>query len=349
MEDTADSPTKPQQTLQSRAKRLVLWHNQKWKGIRLPGVALFLFKYFFLGFAVAPKDVPRDAWWGVTLTACVCMGSAVLPLPLPAFCVFALALAGLSGGMTSEELVSGFGSPDLWFNMFSFMTMRAFTVTGLGKRLGLLVYKYIGFNVLLVAYAICTLELVLALFITSPAVRAVGLIMPIMLPLLEHGFKSSPQLGTQREVGSYLILVEVTANAFTSACWLTGYNDVNHFIANYLDGQGLDVNFNFWATHVAIPVLIAVLLVPLMIYLLHRPKYVRRPNAYDDACQQLRSCGPISCSEVSFNLRSTILPLPDSSRLGYCSPSLCRHFRPLGCRLNVPWLLHQRYDYRFHR
>ncbi|KAF4731734.1 hypothetical protein FOZ63_012236, partial [Perkinsus olseni] len=170
VDDPTDSPKKPYQTLRSRIRQLILWHNQQWKGIRFPGAALFFFKFFFLGFAIAPKDVPRDAWWGVTLTACACMGSAVLPLPLPAFCVFVLALAGLSGGMTSEEIVSGFGSPDLWFNMFSFMTMRAFTVTGLGQRLGLLVYKYIGFNVLLVAYVICALELILALFITSPAV-----------------------------------------------------------------------------------------------------------------------------------------------------------------------------------
>ncbi|KAF4748244.1 hypothetical protein FOZ62_025601 [Perkinsus olseni] len=298
VDDPTDSPKKPYQTVRARIRQLILWHNQQWKGIRFPGAALFFFKFFFLGFAIAPKDVPRDAWWGVTLTACACMGSAVLPLPLPAFCVFVLALAGLSGGMTSEEIVSGFGSPDLWFNMFSFMTMRAFTVTGLGQRLGLLVYKYIGFNVLLVAYVICALELILALFITSPAVRAVGLVMPVLVPFLEHGYKSSPQQGTQREVGSYLILVEITANAFTSACWLTGYNDVNHFIATYLGEQGLDADFNFWATHVAIPVLLAVLLVPLMLYLLHRPEYIRNPTAYKDACEQLRSLGTVSCPEV---------------------------------------------------
>ncbi|KAF4672015.1 hypothetical protein FOL47_001026 [Perkinsus chesapeaki] len=294
----AESPKKSYQTLRSRIKRIVLWHNEEWKGMRLPGAALFFFKFFFLGFAIAPPDVSRDAWWGVTLTACTCMGSAMLPLPLPAFCVFVLALAGLSGGMTSEEIVSGFGSPDLWFNMFSFMTMRAFTVTGLGKRLGLTVYKYLGFNVLLVAYVICIIELILSLFITSPAVRGVGLIMPVLVPLLEHGFKSLPEEGTEREVGSYLVLVEITANAFVSACWFTGYNDVNDYIASYLNDNGINADFNFWATQVSIPVIFAVLLVPLMVYLLHRPKYVRNPKAHQDACKRLRQLGNVSCPEV---------------------------------------------------
>ncbi|MGG1905111.1 anion permease [Enterobacter ludwigii] len=89
-----------------------------------------------------------------------------------------------------------------------------------GRRLALILVKYLGRRSLTLGYAITFADLLLAPFTPSNTARSGGTIYPIIanLPPL---YGSKPNDPSARKIGSYLMWVAITAACITSSMFLS--------------------------------------------------------------------------------------------------------------------------------
>lgn len=122
-------------------------------------------------------------------------------------------------GASFKWAVSGFGNSTVWLIFGAFMFAAGYDKTQFGRRLALILVKYLGRRSLTLGYAITFADLLLAPF-TPPTPRAAGTIYPIIanLPPL---YGSKPNDPSARRIGSYLMWVAITAACITSSMFLS--------------------------------------------------------------------------------------------------------------------------------
>jgi len=111
--------------------------------------------------------------------------------------------------------VSGFGNSTVWLIFGAFMFAAGYDKTQFGRRLALILVKYLGRRSLTLGYAITFADLLLAPFTPSNTARSGGTIYPIIanLPPL---YGSKPNDPSARKIGSYLMWVAIPAPCITS-------------------------------------------------------------------------------------------------------------------------------------
>ncbi|KAF4753917.1 hypothetical protein FOZ63_004623, partial [Perkinsus olseni] len=210
--------------------RLHHWHATVWPGANIPVVLAIVILALALWW-LAPSGLASNVWQLFVLFMCTIIGAILEPLPLSAVCLISIGVVSATGVLTTSEMLSGFSSPSVWLIMFASFFASGFVVTGLGKRMCFIILKYAGSTTVGLGYGICFCELILALAIPANSARGVGVMMPILLPLMKEAFQSDPELDTAKRIGSYIVLVEITANATVAAGWLTGgaWNALNAY------------------------------------------------------------------------------------------------------------------------
>ena len=100
------------------------------------------------------------------------------------------------------------------------MFAAGYDKTRFGRRLALILVKYLGRRSLTLGYAITFADLLLAPFTPSNTARSGGTIYPIIanLPPL---YGSKPNDPSARKIGSYLMWVAITAACITSSMFLS--------------------------------------------------------------------------------------------------------------------------------
>lgn len=116
--------------------------------------------------------------------------------------------------------VSGFGNSTVWLIFGAFMFAAGYDKTQFGRRLALILVKYLGRRSLTLGYAITFADLLLAPFTPSNTARSGGTIYPVIanLPPL---YGSKPNDPSARKIGSYLMWVAITAACITSSMFLS--------------------------------------------------------------------------------------------------------------------------------
>ncbi|STQ46141.1 Tartrate transporter [Ewingella americana] len=116
--------------------------------------------------------------------------------------------------------VSGFGNSTVWLIFGAFMFAAGYDKTQFGRRLALILVKYLGRRSLTLGYAITFADLLLAPFTPSNTARSGGTIYPIIanLPPL---YGSKPNDPSARKIGSYLMWVAITSACITSSMFLS--------------------------------------------------------------------------------------------------------------------------------
>ena len=256
-------------------------------------------------FAVpVPAGVTADAWHLLALFVATIAAIIGKAMPIGALSMLAIALVALTG-VTSDrpataiaDALSSFASPLIWLIGVAIMISRALLKTGLGARIGYVFISLFGKRTLGIGYALAAAELTLAPVTPSNTARGGGIMHPIMRGIAAS-FDSDPEKGTQGRIGKYLALVNYHANPITSAMFITA-TAPNPLVVELIakaTGSQIRLSWSTWALAMLLPGLVALALMPLVIYLLHPPEIRSTPDAAGFAREKLRQLGPVSRDE----------------------------------------------------
>lgn len=286
-----------QSTFKTRWQQLRDWHKNVWPGANLPLLA----GIFILGLIlwwIVPPGLGSNTWDLFIVFLCTIVAAVLEPLPLAGVCIVAIGICSVTGVLSTAEMLSGFSNSSVWLIIFAYFISAGFVTTGLGKRMCFIVLKYVGSTTIGLGYGICICELVLALAIPSCTARGAGVMLPILHPLARDAFQSDPEMGTQNRIGTYIVMVEITANALAAPCWLTG-GAWNAMMVTFMEDVGVHLSWVSFAASQAPVGIIVLALVPIEMYFLLRPEIKRTPEAKRVAGDQLKEMGRMKPLEIT--------------------------------------------------
>ena len=252
-------------------------------------------------FIPAPEGLSSNAWHFLAVFLAVVVGLIVEPVPaaLVGFTgISFVAVLGLVGN--SKESVtwalSGFSNSVIWLIFAAFMFALGYKKTGLGKRVSLIMVKYMGKSSLGLGYAVAFSDLVLSPFMPSNTARSAGTIYPVAsnIPLI---FNSTPE-NEPRKLGAYISWVAIAATCVTSSMFLTALAPNLLAVDLINQGTGHTITWGAWAS-IMFPIMIPLfLLTPWLVYVIYPPTQKKSPEAPAWAAEELKTLGKVSKKEI---------------------------------------------------
>ncbi|KAJ3029847.1 UNVERIFIED_CONTAM: hypothetical protein HDU68_010879 [Siphonaria sp. JEL0065] len=189
--------------------------------------------------------------------------------------------------------LSGFGLPLAWLVWAAFNLGLAVELSGLGKRMSLLIIKSFARNPYSLGPSLLLIELVTALLIPSNTARGGALIFPLVVSI-------SKTIATP-SMEKYLILCGLHANLLSSSALFYGTvgNPVMAESAETI--FGIEFGFVEWIIGASVPTIVLFFLIPYMCYKLADVK-TQDYNAsaiIENTELELHRMGPISPSEAA--------------------------------------------------
>jgi DASS family divalent anion:Na+ symporter len=223
------------------------------------------------------------------------VGIILKPLPMGAVAMIGIGVTAVSRTLSIADSMSGFSDVVIWLIVLAFFISRGFIKTGLGARIAYNFMALLGRRTIGLSYGLAATDLVLSPAIPSNTARAGGIIMPVMTSLA-RAYGSNPGDGTARKIGSFLTLTSYQVDCITSAMFLTAM--AANPLAQKLAGDlKVTITWSSWALAALVPGLISLLVVPLIIYKLHRPEITETPEAVEIAKTNLANLGRVKRQE----------------------------------------------------
>ncbi|WP_075181053.1 anion permease [Pantoea sp. 1.19] len=193
--------------------------------------------------------------------------------------------------------VSGFGNSTVWLIFGAFMFAAGYDKTQFGRRLALILVKYLGRRSLTLGYAITFADLLLAPFTPSNTARSGGTIYPIIanLPPL---YGSKPNDPSARKIGSYLMWVAITAACITSSMFLSALAPNLLALALVKSVVGFDISWGMWFIAFLPLGVLLILTMPLLAYWLYPPEVKFNDEVPRWASSELEKLGRLSRNEI---------------------------------------------------
>lgn len=249
-----------------------------------------------------PEGLTTNAWHFMGIFLAVVVGLILEPIPaaLIGFTgVSVVALLGLIDGGSKANIkwaLSGFSNTVIWLIFAAFMFALGYKKTGLGRRISLVMIKYMGKSSLGLGYAVAFSDLILAPFMPSNTARSAGTIYPIAsnIPII---FESYPDKDP-RKLGSYLTWVAIAATCVTSSMFLTALAPNLLAVDLITKGSGHTIQWGEWAS-MMVPLMIPLfLLTPWLAYIIYTPTQKTSPEAPVWAAKELDKIGSVSKKEI---------------------------------------------------
>jgi L-tartrate/succinate antiporter len=250
-----------------------------------------------------PDGLTPAAWRYTAVFVFVVVGLMTEPVAAPVLGFIGLCTAAVfrlvapTPAASVRWALSGFSNDVVWL-IFSATTFAlGYEITGLGRRIALLLVAGLGRNTLGLGYAIATADLVLAPFMPSNTARSAGTIYPVVknIPPL---YGSTPEVDP-RAIGAYLCWTAFATTSVTSCMFITAL--APNLFAAELAGKlaGVEVGWTAWMIG-ALPLgILLFLATPLITYVVYPPAIKRGPEVVTWAAAELASMGPISRREVT--------------------------------------------------
>ncbi|AXH16092.1 anion permease [Malaciobacter mytili] len=253
-------------------------------------------------FLPAPEGLSIQAWHFLAVFFAVVVGLIIEPVPA-ALIGFAgisfVAVFGLAGNSAKANIawaLSGFSNTVIWLIFAAFMFALGYKKTGLGRRVSLIMIKYMGKSSLGLGYAVAFSDLVLAPFMPSNTARSAGTIYPVAsnIPLI---FNSTPD-NEPRKLGAYISWVAIATTCVTSSMFLTALAPNLLAVDLINQGSGNLISWSAWAS-IMLPLMIPLfLLTPWLVYVIYPPTQKTSPEAPAWAAKELEQLGSISKKEL---------------------------------------------------
>ena len=265
-------------------------------------VAIALIIWFVIP---VPAGVTANAWHLLALFVATIAAIIGKAMPIGALSIVAIALVAVTGvtnatpGGAIADALSSFANPLIWLIGVSIMISRGIIKTGLGARIGYLFIAVWGKKTIGIAYSLALSELILAPVTPSNTARGGGIIHPIMRAIA-GSYDSDPEHGTQGRMGRFLALANYHANPITSAMFITATAPNPLIVKLIADTTGAQISLTWgtWALAMLLPGLVALALMPLVVYWLNPPEIKSTPNAAQFARDRLREMGPVTRGEL---------------------------------------------------
>jgi L-tartrate/succinate antiporter len=251
-------------------------------------------------FIPAPEGLTTNAWHFLAIFFAVVVGLIVEPVPAALVGFTGISLVALLGlvGNSKESItwaLSGFSNSVIWLIFAAFMFALGYKKTGLGKRVSLIMIKYMGKSSLGLGYAVAFSDLVLSPFMPSNTARSAGSVYPVAINI-PHIFDSYPDKDP-RKLGAYISWVAIATTCITSSMFLTAL--APNLLAVDLIGKstGHTISWGEWAG-VMLPLMIPLFLItPWLTYVIYPPTQKKSPEAPAWASEELTKLGGISFKE----------------------------------------------------
>ena len=253
---------------------------------------------FVLWFLPTPQGLSLEGWHFLAIFLAVIIGLVIEPVPaalVGLVGISVVALLGLAGKTPAANVkwaLSGFSNSTIWLIFAAFMFAMGYQKTGLGKRISLVMIKYMGKSSLGLGYAVAFADLVLSPFMPSNTARGGGTIYPIAIniPII---FGSTPE-HEPRKMGAYITWIAMTATCVTSSMFLTALAPNLLAIDLIAKGANITIEWGAWAK-IMVPLMLPLFLVtPLLVYWIYPPTQKTSPEAPAWAAEELKKMGTIS-------------------------------------------------------
>jgi L-tartrate/succinate antiporter len=200
-------------------------------------------------------------------------------------------------GQAFKWAVSGFGNSTVWLIFGAFMFAAGYDKTQFGRRLALILVKYLGRRSLTLGYAITFADLLLAPFTPSNTARSGGTIYPIIanLPPL---YGSKPNDPSSRKIGSYLMWVAITAACITSSMFLSALAPNLLALALVKSIVGINISWGTWFIAFLPLGVLLILTMPLLAYWLYPPEVKINDEVPRWATAELAKLGKLTRNEI---------------------------------------------------
>ena len=246
--------------------------------------------------APLPDGITERSWRLLAIFIGTIVGSIVRPVPAGAMVFLGVAAVALTGTLTPAQALGGYADPIVWLVLCAFMISRAIVKTGLGRRIALRFIRAIGHRSIGLAYALIGTDTLLASVVPSNGARAGGVVFPVARSLAE-AYDSTPG-DTRRRLGAFLMVTVYQCDVIACAMFLTGQAS-NVLVAKFAkDVGGVDLSYGRWLLGGIVPGLVALILVPLVLYRLFPPDVRRTPGAAKFAADELARLGPMKRQEL---------------------------------------------------
>jgi DASS family divalent anion:Na+ symporter len=242
-----------------------------------------------------PANVKSGGWAMLAMFAATVLGLILQPLPLGAVALVGLTMTMITGVLEPAVALSGFAEPTIWLIVAAFFISIGFIKTGLGPRIALLFVAALGKRSLGLAYGAALTDLVLAPATPSNTARSGGVLYPIISSLSAHA-GSRPDRRTRRKLGAYLAVTAMSVNTVTSAMFATAMA-ANPLAQKFAGQAGVAISWTTWATAAIVPGLIALAVIPALLYKAYPPELRDTPEAPKQARAELAELGRMSRHE----------------------------------------------------
>lgn len=242
-----------------------------------------------------PSGITPQSWRLLAIFLGTITGSILRPIPGGAVVLMGVSAVAITGALPVGQALGGYADPIVWLVLAAFFIARAMVKTGLGHRIALLFIRAIGHHTLGLGYALVFTEMLLASIIPSTGARVGGVIFPITRSISDtYDSKPGP---TSARLGGFLTLMLYQCEVIICAMFLTGQAS-NVLVAKFAQQTaGIDLSYGRWLVGAIVPALIALVVVPQLVYRLYPPEIKHTPEATNFARTELQKMGRMKWPE----------------------------------------------------
>jgi divalent anion:Na+ symporter, DASS family len=161
----------------------------------------------------------------------------------------------------------------------------------LGQRLGYRAISLFGRSSLGLSYSIVAMDAAIAPAFPSNTARS-GVLFPLALSVAEAA-GVRPDREDRQRLARFLMFSGMASLTLSSALWLTAMAG-NPLGAEIAKKYGVEISFGSWLIASSVPTLVAMLVVPFLLYKIIRPEVTKMPEARADARRSLAALGPLT-------------------------------------------------------
>jgi citrate:succinate antiporter/L-tartrate/succinate antiporter len=253
--------------------------------------------------AGAPTGLTMSAWLYFALFVAVILGLVLEPIPAAAIGLIGVAFAAAMRyvnaniGQSINWALAGFADTTVWLIFGAFVFSMGYNKTGLGRRIALVLVRWLGGRTLGLGYAISLADLVISPGTPSNTARSAGTIYPVIrnIPAL---YGSEPNSSTARKIGSYIMWTAFAATCVTSSMFITSLAPTAAALAIVKSTTKVDINWLQYAQGFLPVGVVLFLLVPVLAYFIYPPEVKVSKEIPDWAGKELAKMGPVSRQEI---------------------------------------------------
>jgi len=242
-------------------------------------------------FIPPPGSVTPQAWHLFAIFAATILSVVIGAFPILTASVLAIAAAVLSGTLAASDAYAGFANPTIVLIIVAFLVARAVVKSGLGERLGYRAISLFGRSTLGLSYSVFAVDALISPAFPSNTARS-GVLYPLVFSMAQAA-GVTPERKDRQRLGRFLMFSGMASLTLSSALWLTAMAG-NPLGAEIAREYGVNIGFVSWLLAASVPTLLAMVLVPWLLFKVIKPEVSSMPNAPAEAKAALAKLGPLT-------------------------------------------------------